>query len=118
MITFHASRTTHHASRITFLALHALTLLTLTPASARAQTSNTYPIDLPTALQLAGAQNLDVKIARERLAEARATHESAVAQFFPWVAPGVTYRQHNGKLQDVGGSIIDVNKYSYAPPQP
>jgi outer membrane protein TolC len=103
---------THHASRITLLTLYALALLA---GRALSQSTNTYPIDLPTALQLAGAQNLDVKIARERLAEARATHESAVSQFFPWVAPGIAYRQHNGKIQDVGGSIIDVSKYSYAP---
>src|SRR4030095_16392063 len=85
------SRITHHASRITFHALrstlHVLTLLTLYALTlpSPAQSTNTYPIDLPTTLQLAGAQNLDVKIARERLAEARATHESAVAQFFPWI---------------------------------
>jgi outer membrane protein TolC len=97
-------------SRLTF---YVLTVAILT-STAFPQT-NTYPIDLPAALQLAGAQNLDVKIARERLAEARATHESAISQFFPWVAPGISYRQHNGKIQDVGGSIIDVNKYSYAP---
>jgi outer membrane protein TolC len=103
----------HQASHVrNYLALF---LLLFVPIRSHAQTSNTYPIDLPTALQLAGAQNLDIKIARERLAEARATHESAVSQFFPWVAPGISYRQHNGKIQDVGGSIIDVNKYSYAP---
>ncbi len=72
-------------------------------------------IDLPTALRLAGAQNLDVKIARERLAEAKANHQSAVSQFFPWVSPGIVYRQHDDKIQDVSGNIIDVNKYSYAP---
>jgi outer membrane protein TolC len=70
---------------------------------------------LPTALRLAGAQNLDVQIARERLTEAKANHQSAVAQFFPWLSPGVIYRQHDDKLQDVQGNIIDVHKYSYAP---
>jgi outer membrane protein TolC len=90
-----------------------LTLLALTAATA--QPTNTYPIDLPSALQLAGAQNLDVKIARERLAEAHAAHASAVSQFFPWISPGVAYRQHDGKLQDVTGNILDVNKYSYSP---
>lgn len=84
--------------------------------SAHAQPTNTaIPIDLPTALRLAGAQNLDVQIARERVAEARANHRSAITQFFPWVAPGITYRQHDDKIQDVAGNILDVNKYSYAP---
>jgi outer membrane protein TolC len=83
---------------------------------AYAETNNAArPIDLPTALRLAGAQNLDVQIARERLAEARANHQSAVAQFFPWISPGITYRRHDDNIQDVSGNIIDVHKYSYAP---
>ena len=81
-----------------------------------AQESNAvHEIDLPTTLRLAGAQNLDVQIARERLAEAKANHAAAVAQFFPWISPSFTYRQHDNKLQDVEGNIIDVHKYSYAP---
>src|SRR5262249_8794167 len=70
-------------------------------------------IDLPTALRLAGAQNLDVAIARERLAEARAAQESAREQFFPWVSPGAGYRRHDGKIQRVEGPIIDADKQSY-----
>ena len=72
------------------------------------------PIDLPTALRLGGAQNLDVQIAREKLAEAKANHASAVSQFFPWLSPGITYRRHDDKIQDVEGNVIDVHKYSYA----
>ena len=85
--------------------------------ATRAQEANraALPIDLPTALRLGGAQNLDVQIARERLAEAKANHRSAVAQFFPWVSPGITYRQHDDKIQDVAGNILEVHKYSYAP---
>jgi outer membrane protein TolC len=54
-------------------------------------------------------------LARERLAEASANHAQALAQFFPWIAPGIGYRRHDDKLQDVEGNIIDVHKYSYAP---
>ena len=38
-------------------------------------TNMVYPIDLPTALRLAGAQNLDIQIAREHLNEALANRE-------------------------------------------
>jgi outer membrane protein TolC len=72
-----------------------------------------YPIDLPTVLQLTGAQNLDIQIARERLAEAKANHESARERFFPWLNVGATYRRHDNRLQDVEGRILDVNKQSY-----
>ncbi len=105
------SRITEYAIRDALSALVALFTLV-----SSAQTTNTaQPIDLPTTLRLAGAQNLDVQIARERLVEAKANHASAVANFFPWVAPGISYRQHDGKLQDVQGNIIDVHKHSYEP---
>lgn len=105
------SRITEYAIRDPLSALVALFTLV-----SSAQTTNTaQPIDLPTTLRLAGAQNLDVQIARERLVEAKANHASAVANFFPWLAPGISYRQHDGKLQDVQGNIIDVHKHSYEP---
>ena len=59
---------------------------------ARAQET----IDLPTVLRLAGAQNLDVQIARQRLAEAAAADTSATLQFLPWLSPALGYRGHGG----------------------
>ncbi len=82
-------------------------------ACAQTPKSAALPIDLATALRLAGAQNLDVQIAREKLSEAKANHESARAHFFPWVAPGVSYRRHDNRIQDVTGNMIDVNKQAY-----
>src|SRR5882762_5474269 len=76
-------------------------------------TNNVYPIDLPTALRLANAQNLDIQIAREKLKEAKANQESAVELFLPWVAPGAAYRRHENRIQDVVGNIIDADKQSY-----
>jgi len=77
------------------------------------KTNGVYLIDLPTALQLAGARSLDLQIAREKLAEARATRESSVWQFFPSVTPGVGYRRHDNLIQDTTGNIIEVHKDSY-----
>lgn len=70
-------------------------------------------IDLPAALQLAGARNLDIQIAREKLAEAKANHAGTQWQFFPSIAPGVGYRRHDNLIQNVEGKIIDVHKDSY-----
>jgi outer membrane protein TolC len=77
------------------------------------QASTVQLIDLPNALQLAGARNLDIQIAREKLAEAKANRESSVWQFFPSVMPGVGYRRHDNLIQDVQGRIIEVHKDSY-----
>ena len=97
-------------------AIYTVGSLVLAVSLSSAQPTNApQPIDLPTALRLAGAQNLDVQIASEKLREAQAIHQSALAQFFPWIAPGITYRQHDDKIQDVSGNLIDVHKYSYAP---
>lgn len=83
--------------------------------SALVKRGEAYVVDLPTVLRLANAQNVDVQIARERLAEAKANHTSAQWQFFPYLAPGITYRKHEGRVQAVDGAIFDASKGSYAP---
>ncbi len=70
-------------------------------------------IDLPATLRLVGARNLDVRIAREKVVEAKAANESAAWQFFPAIIPGFGYRRHDNLIQDVAGNIIDVHKESY-----
>jgi outer membrane protein TolC len=79
------------------------------PAGA-AGTNIVFPLDLPTVLRLAGAQNLDVLIAREKLAEARANHAIARAQFFPWISPGLAFKRHENNLQDIAGTILNADK--------
>lgn len=87
----------------------------LTINSSAQNTSGPQQIDLFTTLRLAGTRNLDVQIAREKQAEAKANYGSAIAQFFPWIAPGIGYKRHDGNIQDVAGNIIEVHKQSYAP---
>ena len=83
-------------------------------SSNSVSTNHVYPIDLPTALRLANAQNLDIQIARERLNEAKANHESAVELFLPWISPGAAYRRHENRIQAVDGAMLDADKQSYA----
>jgi outer membrane protein TolC len=93
-------------------------LLALSLGLGRAQPTNDapYPIDLPTTLRLVGAQNLDIQIARERLNEAEANRVSALEQFFPWIAAGVSYHRRDGVAQAVPSGIIsDAHYQSYAP---
>ncbi len=98
--------------------LCAATLLQLGLGLVCADTTNETgsPIDLPTALRLAGARNLDIQMARERLNEALANRQSAVEQFFPWVAPGISYHRRDGVAQAVpSGVISDAHFQSYSP---
>lgn len=72
------------------------------------------PIDLATTLRLAGADNLSVRIAQEKLAEARAEADVARERLFPWVSVGTTFRQHENNIQTVEGRIIDADKRSFS----
>lgn len=91
-------------------------LTNASPGALQTTNESVYPIDLPTALRLAGARNLDVQIARERLNEAQAGKQSAVEQFFPWVAPGISYHRRDGVAQAVpSGVISDAHFQSYSP---
>src|SRR5262249_55438353 len=94
------------------------TLLALELPFVEAETTNVsaYPIDLPTTLRLAGAQNLDIQIARERLREAEAEHTRAIEGFFPWLAAGVSYHRRDGGAQAVpAGTISDAHFQFYSP---
>jgi outer membrane protein TolC len=85
-------------------------LLALAPAALAAAPS---PIDLATTLRLAGADNLSVRIAKEKLAEARADADVARDRMFPWVTAGFGFRQHLNNIQTVEGRIIDADKRSF-----
>jgi len=69
-------------------------------------------LDLATAFRLAGAKNLAIQMARERLNEAQSRLQQQREQFFPWIAPGIGYRRHDGNLQDIVGEVFDVSKQS------
>ena len=77
-----------------------------------AATAATYPIDLPTALRLAGAQNLDVQLARNAVDEAHANYASAVERFLPSLVPSASYLRHTGRDQRVEGPLLDVSKHN------
>ena len=84
--------------------------------SAQPTNDAPYPIDLPTALRLAGAQNLDIQLARERLSEVQANRQSALEQFFPWITAGAAYHRRDGVAQAVpAGTISDAHFQSYNP---
>jgi outer membrane protein TolC len=101
------------------LILYFLLNASLMSAAATAQESSqsaaadsTYQIDLATVLRLAGAQNLDVQLARNAVDEAHANYTSAVERFLPSLAPSASYLQHSGRDQRVEGPLLDVSKHS------
>lgn len=100
-----------NSRRETWLRGAALVLLCAGPRMLAAEPQ---PIDLPTALRLAGANSLEVQIAREKVNEARAAHDVARSRFFPFLVPSVVVRRHDDNVQAVNGPILDADKQSLA----
>ncbi len=71
------------------------------------------PVNLAAVMRIAGAENLDIQIAEQRLVEAQAAHEQARFQFFPYLSPGLGFKRHEGNTQTVDGQVIDPNKESF-----
>lgn len=77
-----------------------------------ARSAEPYVIDLATTLRLAGAQNLDVQLARNAVDQAHAGYTSALESFVPSIVPSARYLHHSGRIQAVDGTIIDATKHS------
>src|SRR5262245_2597898 len=70
------------------------------------------PIDLASALKLAGVQNPEILLARERVIEADAERQLAAARFLPSINAGTNFDAHTGPLQRSNGTILKVNRES------
>lgn len=68
------------------------------------------PIDLNTALRLAGVQNPELMIARQRVVEAAALKQMTAAMILPTINLGMNYDAHTGNLQQSNGNVISVNR--------
>jgi outer membrane protein TolC len=73
---------------------------------------NERPIDLGSALRLAGVQNPQLLLARQRVLEAVADRQFAAAQFLPTLNGGSSYDTHTGTLQQSSGNILSTNRSS------
>jgi outer membrane protein TolC len=83
-------------------------LLPASDASDRA-----LPINLPTALQLAGVWPLDIAVASERIRVAAAQLQRARVLWLPTIYLGTDYFRHDGQLQDVAGNVLGTSKSSF-----
>ena len=87
--------------------------------AARAFKQDTHPMglrsgfNLDKALQLAGANPLDIALASQRLRAANAELQRANVLWLPSVYFGVDYFRHDGRLQDVEGRILETNKSTF-----
>lgn len=84
----------------------------LPPPPAAPADGTRFPINLPTALQLARARPIDVALAGQRLEAAWAQHQKAKWLWLPTISAGFDYARHDGQLQDVVGNVFGDSKQS------
>lgn len=72
--------------------------------------SNVAPIDIATAFRLAGVQNPEILLARQRVVEAVAFRQLAAVQVLPSINLGTNYDSHTGALQQSNGNILSVQR--------
>jgi outer membrane protein TolC len=71
------------------------------------------PINLPTALQLANVQAVDIAAAAQRIQVAAAALEQANVLWLPTVTLGGDYNRHDGRNQDnTKGPVADISRSS------
>ena len=73
---------------------------------------NSFPIDLPTVLHLAGANNLQIALALEQVREANAKLQAARVLWIPSIVAGVGYNKHDGRIQATKGDVIEAGRNS------
>jgi len=71
-----------------------------------------YPLNLTTALQLAGGNNLQIALAGERIQEAISKLNAAEVMWLPSLNAGVGFNSHTGKIQATDGEIVEVDRQS------
>ncbi|MBN9520749.1 TolC family protein [bacterium] len=83
------------------------------PPPATAGGDQPLPINLATALQLAGARPLDVQIAGRQVAAAAAVFDRARVLWLPNISVGADYFAHTGPQQNFAGDILKSNRSTF-----
>ncbi|MBI1807955.1 MAG: TolC family protein [Ignavibacteria bacterium] len=88
------------------------TFVNMTAAQPLGDSTEVLPIDLPTVLKLAGANNIEIQLAEQKMEAAHAQSLSANEKYLPTFTPGIFYLQHKNRLQATDGTFLFVNKHS------
>jgi len=86
---------------------------TAEPATPIVDETEAMPIDLPTALRLADAENPTINLARERVREAYARLDQAEVLLLPDLRFGPAYQRHDGQIQNARGEVFGVSKSNF-----
>jgi len=99
------------------IAASSLTLVEPEPtedqASSAVNEAGTKSIDLTTALMMTTGNNPQIAFAKARIEEALAQVDRANALKLPSLRAGVNYNKHEGRIQDVAGTVIETSRGSF-----
>jgi outer membrane protein TolC len=70
------------------------------------------PIDLASALRLAGARDVDIAVARQQVLRALGALDQARGLWLPSLFTGPTYYRLDGHVQEINGKVITVDRGS------
>ena len=70
----------------------------------------TLSLDLAGALGLAQGQNPRVAFAQAQVSQAYAQYDAARFMWLPSLRAGMNYNKHEGRIQDVAGTTIDISR--------
>lgn len=82
------------------------------PDIREAEQATRFPLNLGTALQLAGANNLQIALAAEQVDEALSRLSGAEVLWVPSLNAGVGYNNHAGRIQGTEGEIVEASRDS------
>ncbi len=85
---------------------------TMVPTTQPTAIEDSFPIDLASALRLTAGQNPQIGYAQQRIQEANALVRAADMMWLPSMRVGGNYNKHEGRIQDVAGSIIETSRGS------
>ena len=85
----------------------------LEPLLSDLQGLDTQYIDLTTALMLTTGKNPQIAFARARIEESLAQIDRANALKLPSIRAGINYNKHEGRIQDVAGTVIETSRGSF-----
>jgi len=71
------------------------------------------PINLPTALQLANANAIDIAVASQRIEVAAAQLQRAQSLWLPTIYLGPDYYRHDGQIQETPGPVFGASRSSF-----
>ena len=99
------------------IAAFSLTLVEAEPDKAKVESelddAGTQSIDRTTALMMTTGNNPQIAFAKARIEEALAQVDRANVLKLPSLRAGVNYNKHEGRIQDVAGTVIETSRGSF-----